>query len=104
MTSLVTDYKKFKAAGAEILAISVDDPEKNKELAAKLNIPFPLLSDPDHKVIDTYDILDSSNGKISRAAVFILDKKGIVRWTYVADDYKVRPPDEELLAELAKIN
>jgi thioredoxin-dependent peroxiredoxin len=102
LASMATNYDKYKAAGAEILAISVDPIDKNRELAEKLKLPFPVLSDADHKVIDTYDILDMG-GKIARAAVFVLDKKGIVRWAYVADDYKVRPLDETVLAELNKI-
>ena len=85
-----------------MLAICVDAPEKNKELTEKLKLNFPVLSDKDHKVIDAYSILDAG-GQISRAAVFILDKQGIVRWSYVADDYKLRPLDEVLLGELAKI-
>ena len=99
---MASDHQKLKSAGAEVLAISVDSPEKSSNLADKLKLPFPLLSDPRHKVIDTYDILDPG-GEISRAAVFILDQKGVVRWAYIADDYKVRPLDETLLAELARI-
>ena len=102
MAGLAADVEKFKSAGAQILAISVDGPEKSAELAAKLKVSFPLLSDADHKVIESYDVLDSG-GKISRAAVFVLDRNGIVRWSYIADDYKIRPLDEMLLAELAKI-
>jgi peroxiredoxin len=98
---MATNYEKYKAAGAEILAISVDPAEKNRELTDRLKLTFPVLSDAGHKVIDTYDILDPG-GKIARAAVFVLDKKGIVRWTYVADDYKVRPLDDQILAELNK--
>ena len=92
----------MKSAGAEVLAISVDGPEESSQLADKLKVPFPILSDPGHKVIDTYGILDTG-GQISKAAVFIIDLKGIVRWSYIADDYKVRPLDETLLAELARI-
>jgi thioredoxin-dependent peroxiredoxin len=99
---LVTNYDKFKAAGAEIIAISVDPPDKSQKMAEQLKIPYPILSDDGHKVIDSYSILDPG-GKISTAAVFILDKQGIVRWTYVASDYKVRPLDDTLLAELAKL-
>ena len=102
MTSLVSDYEKFKAAGTEILAISVDSPEKNAELAAKLKIQFPVLSDPDHKTIEQYGILDPG-GKVSVASVFVLDKKGIVRWSYITDDYKIRPLDETVLSEVSKI-
>jgi peroxiredoxin Q/BCP len=99
---LASDYDKFKAADAEILAISVDPPEKSRELGEKLKIRFPLLSDQDHRVIDQYEILDPG-GKISIASVFVVDKKGIVRWSYITDDYKVRPLDDVILAELAKI-
>ncbi len=53
-------------------------------------------------MIDSYGILDPG-GKISRAAVFVLDREGVVRWSYVGEDYKVRPLNETLLAELSKI-
>jgi peroxiredoxin Q/BCP len=99
---LAANYERFKASDSEVLGISVDPPEKSRELAEKLKIHFPLLSDQDHKVIDRYDILDPG-GKISIASVFVVDKKGIVRWSYVTDDYKVRPLDDVILAELAKI-
>jgi peroxiredoxin Q/BCP len=99
---LATNYERFKAAGAEVIAISVDPPDKSQKMAEQLKIPYPILSDDGHQVIDSYSILDPG-GKISTAAVFILDKQGIVRWVYVAGDYKVRPLDETLLAELAKI-
>lgn len=102
LASLATNYEKYKAAGAEVIAISVDAPEKNKKLSEKLNLSFPVLADDGHKVIDAYSILDPG-GKIARAAVFILDKKGVIRWQYIADDYKIRPLDEVLLGELAKI-
>ena len=99
---MAANYDKFKAAGAEVLGISVDPAEKSRELAEQLKIRFPLLSDKDHKVIDEYDILDPG-GKISIASVFVVDKKGIVRWSYVTDDYKVRPLDDVILTELAKL-
>lgn len=98
---MAANFDKYKAADAELLAISVDPPEKNRELADRLKLTFRVLSDAGHKVIDSYDILDPG-GKIARAAVFVIDKKGVVRWTYVADDYKVRPLDEQVLAELNK--
>ena len=99
---MAANLDKYKAAGAEIVAISVDPPDKSLAMVEKLNLNFPILTDDGHKIIDTYGILDPG-GKISRAAVFLLDKKGIIRWQYIADDYKVRPLDEVLLAELAKM-
>lgn len=71
-------------------------------MAEKLKIAFPLLSDPDHKVIDVYNLFNAS-GKIAKPAVFVLDKKGVVRWSFFDEDYKVRPLNEVLLEELKKI-
>jgi peroxiredoxin Q/BCP len=102
MASLATDYEKIKSVGAGILAISVDSPDQSRDFAGKLRLPFPLLSDVNHKVIDAYGVYDAEN-KISKPAVFLVDKKGIVRWTYVGKDKADRPLNDVLLAELKKI-
>jgi peroxiredoxin Q/BCP len=103
LAGLAADYEKFKSVGAEILAISVDSTEKSRNLADNLKLSFPVLSDVDHKVIDAYGIYDADN-KISKPAVFIVDKQGIVRWSYIGKDKTDRPLNEILLTELKKIN
>lgn len=60
------------------------------------------MSDVDHKVIDAYDLYNAE-GKISKPATFVLDTKGIVRWSFFEEDYKVRPLNEVILEELKKI-
>ena len=96
---MAANYQKFKAERAEVIAISVDPLEKSRELKDKLGVPFTILSDPDLKVIRRYGVLDPG-GKISIASVFLVDTRGVVRWSYVAEDYTVRPPDETLLSQL----
>ena len=39
------EYGKFVDRDVEVLGISSDTPEKNKEFAQKERLPFPLLSD-----------------------------------------------------------
>ena len=85
-----------------MVAISVDKPEKSRELADKLKLPFPVLSDVDHKVIDAYDLYNAE-GKISKPATFVLDSKGIVRWSFFEEDYKIRPLNDVILDELNKV-
>ena len=99
---MAADYDQIKAAGADVVAISVDKPEKSRELSDKLKLPFLLLSDVDHKIIDAYDLYNS-HGKISKPATYILDAKAIVRWSFFEEDYKVRPLDDVILEELKKI-
>jgi peroxiredoxin Q/BCP len=100
---LAGDYNRFTAAGAEIIAISVDNQDKNRELSDKLKLPFAVLSDADHKVIDAYDLYNP-DGKIAKPAVFVIDKSGVVRWTFFDEDYRVRAMNDAILSELAKLN
>jgi peroxiredoxin len=99
---LAADYEKLKDAGADVVAISIDKPEKSRELGDKLKIPYPILSDMEHKVIDAYGLYNSE-GKISKPATLLLDSKGIVRWSFFEEDYKARPLNEVILEELKKI-
>jgi len=64
---------------------------------------FPVLSDfwPHGKVAQRYGVL-RSNG-VSERALFIIDKKGIIRYIDVHDINK-RPPLEDLVNELEKMN
>ncbi len=99
---MAADYGKIKAGGGDVVAISVDKPEKSREMSDKLKLPFPLLSDADHKVIDAYGLYNA-DGKISKPATYVLDTKGIVRWSFFEEDYKIRPLNDVLLEELKKI-
>jgi len=100
-----------KNEDVKLFAVSVDSPDISKEFAAKLaadgrgEITFPLLSDPDHRTIDAYGLHDHAydGGKfagIPHAAVYMIDKKGIVTWTKVESNYRERPANEEIRAAL----
>ncbi|MBW3604487.1 MAG: redoxin domain-containing protein [Actinobacteria bacterium] len=39
-------HDEITDAGAQVTRISVDPPEQNAAMAEKLQLPFPLLSDP----------------------------------------------------------
>jgi len=34
----------------------------------------------------------------------VIDKKGIVRWSFLNEDYRIRPLNDAILGELMKIN
>ncbi|NOT48662.1 MAG: redoxin domain-containing protein [Acidobacteria bacterium] len=109
LRGLLKPGEKFR-----LFAISVDPAEKSKELATKIasdgkgELPFLLLSDPGYKTIAGYGLIDPAyEGKgiygIPHPAVYILDKKGKVVWAKVEMDYKTRPTNEEIRAELDKV-
>ena len=98
-----------------LLAISVDDHEKTKQLMEKIAVDgngpvnYTMLSDPGHKIIDAYGLHDPAyDGKrfdgIPHPAVYVIDKNGRVAWAKVESDYKVRPSNADIRAALESLN
>ena len=65
---------------------------------------FPLLSDADHKVIDRYGLLnEKASHPLPHPATYVIDRSGKVQWKFVEVDYKVRPSNDDVLAQVKKI-
>lgn len=47
-------YPQIEAGDAIVLGISPDAPEKNKKWKEKENLPYDLLSDPDHEILEAW--------------------------------------------------
>ena len=47
-------YQTFADAGYEIIGVSPDEPEELARFRAEYDLPFPLVSDPDHAIADAY--------------------------------------------------
>ena len=79
-----------------------------KPWAEKMGLTFPLVSDWQRKTLDAYGILDTDpNSMIYRYAkrsYLIIDKDGVVRYKKILDDPRQLVTDDELLAELDKVN
>jgi len=78
----------------------VDPPAKSREMANKLSLPFPILSDPDHKVISDFGVLD---GGLARPSTFVVDRGGVIQWSYVGEDRSDRPFNDAIISALIQI-
>lgn len=99
--NLVKDI--FDQHDAILLGITVDNiPTLYAWTRPMGDVWFPVLSDfwPHGKVAQKYGVL-RSNG-VSERALFVIDKKGIIRYIDVHDINK-RPPLEDLARELEKL-
>jgi peroxiredoxin len=74
---------EFREYGAELLGISVDGVWCHAAFAGARNLHFPLLSDfePKGAVSRLYGAYRTQDG-VSERALFVLDKDGVVRWSY----------------------
>lgn len=63
-----------------------------------------MLSDPAHRVIDRYGLLnDKASRPVPHPATYVIDREGKLRYRFVEVDYKNRPSNEEVLKEVAKL-
>jgi peroxiredoxin len=64
---------EIRSAGAGIVAISVDPPEKSRVVKASWRLPFPVLCDVDQSVITEWGLLNTKEkGGIAFPAVYII--------------------------------
>ena len=66
---------------------------------------FTFLSDPGHRVIDRYGLLNPQGrgGTIPHPTTLVIDRKGVVRWRFVETNYRVRPSNQQILDALTKL-
>ena len=70
---------QFREKGAVILGVSRDSVASHKKLEEAHGLPFPLLSDPDLKVIQAHDVWKEKMN-------FGKPSMGVVRSTYLIDE------------------
>jgi peroxiredoxin len=94
-------YASFRAAGAEVVAVSVDAPEKSESVKRELRLPFAILSDLRRRVVREWGIYNPrEKGGIAKPAVFILSPERTVRFASV-DEVASRVPAAEILRRLS---
>jgi peroxiredoxin len=75
----------FDEHGAHLLGVSVDGPWCHKAYGEGRKLRFPLLSDfePKGAVSRAYGVYDGKWGT-SRRALFVIDKDGVIAWSYLS--------------------
>lgn len=94
MKAFAADYKKFEAAGAQVLGVSHDDPKTQARFKLHCAAPFPLLSDRGGKVAQAYGVDNPLH--LFRRATFLIDEQGILREIVLG-----MPDNEAILAKLS---
>ncbi|MGI8393846.1 thioredoxin-dependent thiol peroxidase [Leucobacter sp. W1038] len=73
----------LQAAGYQVLGISPDAPEKQQRFAERDGLTYPLLSDPDHQLLQAYGAYGEKSmyGKITVGVIrstFVIDENGTI--------------------------
>ncbi len=116
---------EFDKRGVQLVAISVDAPGEEAKTQAKLGVPFPMLSDSKLTVHNAYKITHKTSaeerqalsgygvdlaaysgqahGNFATAAIFYVDKGGVIRFVHVGEDYQTRPSVAQMLVIADKL-
>ncbi len=76
-------YGQFQAKNVAVIGVSKDTVASHQKFAAKNDLPFLLLADPELQAIQAYDVWKEKKlyGKVSMGTVratYVIDEKGII--------------------------
>ena len=99
-------FARIEAAGAVVLGVSGDSIASHEKFAAKYDLPFELLSDETHAMMEKYDVWKEKKlyGRSFLGVVrttYLIDAEGIIRriWPKV----KVKGHVDEVLEALKEL-
>jgi peroxiredoxin Q/BCP len=99
MCSVRDRWEDYRETGAEVVGISSDSVESHRKFAEHHDLPLGLLSDPDREVARRYSALSLIPGRVARS-VFVIDAKGILRYSDVRPIGLFKPKDDVTIAAI----
>lgn len=96
----------LKKKGFIVLGVSPDEEKKHKKFETKYDLPFTLIADTNHKIIDSYGVwgekkLYGRSYMGLHRTTFLIDEKGVIRKIFIKP--KSKQHTEEILHAWAEI-
>lgn len=97
--NLRDNYQALLDAGVAVIGVSADEVESHEAFAEKYDLPFPLVADPDHAILEKYGVWGERNlyGNLFlgiKRTTFLIDEAGEIVHVFK------RPKVEEHTAEI----
>ncbi|HKX31785.1 MAG TPA: thioredoxin-dependent thiol peroxidase [Blastocatellia bacterium] len=73
------DIAQLRKRGVEVVGVSGDDQQSHEKFTEKFSLPFTLLSDPDHEMMEKYGAWGEKNNYGKKYM-------GVIRITYLIDE------------------
>jgi peroxiredoxin Q/BCP len=93
----------LKKEGFAVVGISPDDEKSHKKFETKFDLPFPLVADPEHVIIDRYGVwgekqLYGRKYMGLHRTTFVIDEKGVIRKIFL------KPKSKEHAEEIVRLS
>jgi peroxiredoxin len=102
LCAFTDDFDVFAGQDVVVIPISVDAVPSLKAFKTQYAMKVELASDFKREASRAYGTL-MEHTFFSNRAYFLIDKQGILRWSYVEDTPGTRRENAEILAEIAKL-
>ncbi len=98
--NLRDNFSALKKKGIIVLGVSPDEVKKHKKFEEKFDLPFTLIADPEHHIIDKYGVWGEKQlyGRTYMGlhrTTFLIDEKGVIRKIFLKP--KSKQHTEEIL-------
>jgi peroxiredoxin len=97
---------EYLSLGVQVVAIVAQRSEKVKRFIEDTGLPFHILVDDSRETVKAYGVwhpigFDAWN--IARPALFLVDRQGIIRYSFVASSQFEFPTHEEIVREIVAL-
>ena len=94
------NYQSLLGKGFAVIGVSFDTEKSHQKFIKKYNLPFPLISDPDRKIIEAYGVwgekkLFGREYMGTLRTTFIINEKGVI--THIIDKVKSGNASQQVL-------
>jgi|SRR5581483_2025345 len=99
--NLRDNYALLKQHGFEVIGVSPDDENSHKKFEAKYKLPYTLIADTKHTILEKYGVWDQKQmfGRKYMGVLrttFVIDEKGVIRKIFL------RPKNKAHAEEIIK--
>lgn len=101
--SLRDSYPELLDKGMQVIGCSVDPAASHKKFIEKYSLPFPLITDPDHKLVEEMGVWGEKSmyGRKyfgTLRTTFIISPEGVIEQIFTPKQIKTKTHGEQLLA------
>lgn len=96
-------YAELQKAGYQVIGVSVDSAASHQKFAAKNSLPFPLISDQDHRLVEKFGVWGEKKlaGRTymgTYRTTFIISPEGRVERIITPKEVKTKTHAEQILS------
>lgn len=101
--NLRDNYALLKKNGFEVIGVSPNDEKSHKKFEAKFDLPFTLLADPDHAIINKYGVWGEKQMFGNKymgvhRTTFVINEKGVISKIFL------RPKNKQHAEEIIELS